>query len=818
MAELLAPAGSFDSLRAAVNAGADAVYIGGSLFGARAYADNPDEEQLIEGIRYCHLHGRKIYLTVNTLLKEKEINEMLYPYLLPYYENGVDGLIVQDFGVVKYVREHFPGLDLHASTQMTVTGSDGARLLKKAGISRVVPARELSLAEIRRIIDETGIEVETFIHGAMCYSYSGQCLFSSLLGGRSGNRGRCAQPCRLPYSVIAAEDSRKKKSEGRTSCLLSMKDMCTLDLLPEIVDAGIASLKIEGRMKRPEYTAGVVSVYRKYLDLYEETGKNGFRVEEEDRRILLDLYNRGGFSEGYYHQHNGKTMMAMDRPNHSGTEAAVVRSVGRGKGRAAALERLGKKDVLELVPGTEITLSEDVKQGQEFMFPVSGARLREGMILRRTRNESLNRMLQEKYIEGNCKEKIKGELMISAEGTAILKLNHPTASVSVEENIAQPALNQPTSADAIRKQLQKTGNTPFLFTSLDIRTEGNLFIPVKSLNELRRKGLEALEQEILSGCRQRTGMEWRQEKAHFVSEQTPDAGCREKETSGQEDSAVLSSKDYRMNVLVTSGDQLEAVLASGLSVLDTVYFDFMLLDNERVMEQMEAVREKGWNCYMNLPPVLRQKDRDFLERKTVRSCMKRMDGFLLHTIDELACLQEFLKNEEKTAVLVADENFYTYNKRAASFLREQGIDRMTLPAELNFGELRGLATADGELTVYGYQPLMQSAQCVIKNTKGCTKKPETIRIRDRKNAEFPVLNRCPVCCNTIYNSVPLELAGCRAEIGKLALRYVRLSFTVETKEETSRILEKYEKSLFDCDDTYEPVQEGTRGHFRRGVE
>ncbi len=262
MMELLAPAGSLDSLKAAVNAGADAVYIGGSRFGARAFADNPEEDQLLEGIDYCHLHGCRIYMTVNTLLKDKELMDQLYDFLLPYYLHGLDGVIVQDLGVVSYIRSCFPELPVHGSTQMTITGPEGASLVKQLGITRVVPARELSLEEVRKIIDETGLEVETFIHGAMCYSYSGQCLLSSMIGGRSGNRGRCAQPCRLPYELY--EEDRKINKSG--SYVLSLKDMCTIDLLPEFEEAGIASLKIEGRMKRPEYTAGVVSVYRKYLD------------------------------------------------------------------------------------------------------------------------------------------------------------------------------------------------------------------------------------------------------------------------------------------------------------------------------------------------------------------------------------------------------------------------------------------------------------------------------------------------------------------------------------------------------------------------
>ena len=242
MVELLAPAGSYESLRAAVNAGADAVYIGGSRFGARAYADNPDEDALLDGIRYCHLHGKKLYMTVNTLLKEEELEQELYSYLFPYYQAGLDGVIVQDFGVVQYLAEHFPKLPVHASTQMTITGCDSVRVLQRHGVTRVVPARELSLDEVQQIIEETGIEVETFVHGALCYCYSGQCLFSSMIGGRSGNRGRCAQPCRLPFR----REDGERNMLGSQKYLLSMKDLCTLELLPEIVGAGIASLKIEG--------------------------------------------------------------------------------------------------------------------------------------------------------------------------------------------------------------------------------------------------------------------------------------------------------------------------------------------------------------------------------------------------------------------------------------------------------------------------------------------------------------------------------------------------------------------------------------------
>ena len=308
-AELLAPAGSFASLKAAVAAGADAVYMGGARFGARAYAQNADQDEMIAAIEYAHLHGCRLYMTVNTLFKENELGE-LYEYLLPYYKAGLDGVIVQDLGALSFIREHFPGIELHASTQMTITSVYGAKELKRLGCCRVVPAREVSLEEIRRIYDETGMDIETFVHGALCYCYSGQCLMSSLIGGRSGNRGRCAQPCRLPYRVYEQENGTAVNKEDQ-KCVLSMKDLCTLDILPQILEAGVFSLKIEGRMKSPRYTAGVVRIYRKYLDRYLEYGSEGYYVEPEDKKELLDLFDRGGFTSGYYTRHNGRDMIAL---------------------------------------------------------------------------------------------------------------------------------------------------------------------------------------------------------------------------------------------------------------------------------------------------------------------------------------------------------------------------------------------------------------------------------------------------------------------------------------------------------------------------
>lgn len=436
--ELLAPAGSYESLIAAVHAGADAVYIGGSRFGARAYADNPEEKELCQGIQFAHLHGCKLYLTVNTLIKDRELKE-LGDYLRPYYECGLDAVIVQDLGVLSYIRETFPDLPVHASTQMTVLGPDGAAFLKKLGATRVVTARELSLKEIQQIHKEVDIEIESFVHGALCYCYSGQCLFSSMLGGRSGNRGRCAQPCRLPYRL---KYKGRIINDREETYLLSPKDMCTIELLPEIVEAGVYSLKIEGRMKRPEYTAGVVRIYRKYLDDYLEHGAGEYKVSKEDYQELQVLYNRGGFSQGYYQMQNGRSMISLVRPNH--------------------FDKNHAKQVL----------------------------------LEKQNYEALLARLKSEYIDKKKKEKIHGIFRVSTKFPTEFVVECRDTKIRVMGETAQVPQKQPVTKEQIARQLQKTGETPFSFESLKIELEEEVFLPVQQLNQMRREALDRLKEEL----------------------------------------------------------------------------------------------------------------------------------------------------------------------------------------------------------------------------------------------------------------------------------------------------------------------------------
>lgn len=427
--ELLSPAGAYPILKAVIGAGADAVYVGGPAFGARAYADNFSKEELLESIDYAHIHNRKVYLTVNTLLKEREMEEQLFDYLLPYYEQGLDAVIVQDFGVLTFIREAFPQLSIHASTQMTVTGTDGAAFLQKQGASRIVTARELSFEEIQKIKSDTGVEIESFVHGALCYCYSGECLLSSMLGGRSGNRGRCAQPCRLPYEVLNAAGERLTREATH---ILSPKDLCTIGMIPQLAECGIDSFKIEGRMKQAEYAAGVTSIYRKYIDLYEQYGSEAFQVDKNDEKKLESLGSRSGFTTGYYTRHNGSDMITFSKPNHTKTD------------------------------------------------------------------EKLHETIRETYLQKDLQRKIKGNLKLFCGKNATLSVGTGEVEVQILGEPVEAAQKKPLDKNTVSEKMQKTGNTSFIFDSLEIEMDDDIFVPIGQLNALRRDALHALEEKLLA--------------------------------------------------------------------------------------------------------------------------------------------------------------------------------------------------------------------------------------------------------------------------------------------------------------------------------
>lgn len=870
MLELLAPGGSLEGLKAAVNAGADAVYMGGQRFGARAYAQNPEEAELFEALDYCHLRGKKLYLTVNTLLKEQELERELYDYLAPLYEHGVDAVLVQDFGVFQFIRRNFPDLPLHASTQMTITGVDGAKLLKSMGAERIVPARELTLEEIREIHRQVDLEIECFVHGALCYSYSGQCLMSSILGGRSGNRGRCAQPCRLPYSLYKEiegegnpEAFRERLKDGKRSgkaiqrlngkdqqYLLSLKDICTLRSLPKLTEAGVCSFKIEGRMKRPEYAAGVTEIYRKYLDLYQE-GKEDYRVLREDEQALMDLYNRGGFSQGYYETYNGKVMMSMERPNHQGTEAAAVLEVKRGSVRLKALEPLFEKDVVEpyislrsgskstgeralLQKKTEDTVRKmetavklPVPRGREFSLSGSFPAVKPGQIFLRVRSERQLERLRENYVLSSGQEKIKGKFILKKESRAILQVWKKDCQVTVTGEEALEAKTRPLDSETVARQLKKTGNTPFVFQELVIDLEEQLFYSMQGLNELRRRALEELEERWLAQFRRSlsTGMG---ETAGEAADPAP------KQAGEKEEAADPASEQFGEKIFgkvgedIRSGTDIPMLRASAetweqaetlitLKEIQGIYLDsylFLGQKENRFEELASRIRETGKKCFLMLPLIWRENGKKAFEKAFPERLLDLADGFLLRSSEQLEYFKDFAGKKE----MIADSGIYTYNREARAFLKQRGITIDTVPLECNSRELNRRGCQGSECIVYGRIPLMVTAQCLQKNLSGCQRRPGILWLEDRKKAVFPVRNQCSCCTNVLYNSLPLDLVSCGEEVLTLRPASCRLSFTFEEEALVRQVVQAAADCFQKGMGQRKAVPEGTKGHFKRGVE
>lgn len=709
--EILAPAGSMECLRAAVAAGADAIYLGGTKFGARAYAQNLSEEDLVQAIEYVHIHGRKIYMTVNTLLKDRELNE-LYAYLLPYYKAGLDGVIVQDIGAVKFIGEYFPEMPVHASTQMTITNTLGADFLKRYGITRVVPARELSLKEIRDMKKQTGLEMECFVHGALCYCYSGQCLLSSMIGGRSGNRGQCAQPCRLPY-----------QTEGKKPAdLMSLKDLCTIDILPELIDAGIDSFKIEGRMKQPEYVYTVVKMYRKYADQYlklqkEGKGKSSYHVSEADKRELLATYQRRGYCEGYYYQHNGKDMVSLKRPKN---------------GRDGSAEEKPWQDI-------------------------------------------------------KVQEKINGILTLSVGNRAKLTVSCGDVTVECIGQEVQAAQKQPLDSARIEKQMRKTGNTEFTFDNLEILIEGNVFLPMQALNELRREGIEELTEQIQ--------MQYRRE----------DAGCgMKKATAGFDSDAdgvteTAGKKECCISASVQNKAQLDTAVNSKIRY---IYLE----------EDVEFEREDGVQYFLAMPYIFRENTIKRYE-KMYTEIEKKYDGILIRNWENYA----WLKQHEYQKEIRSDYNLYIFNRKTKEELRRLGIARGTASVELNDRELARIGIEEQVFIAYGYQPVMISAGCIQKTSASCDGKGGVLSISDRYQKKFAVRRYCRDCYNVMYNSAPLFLADKAEEVHALAPAELRLDFTTESSGQVKEICHAYTLAFEKGCKTEPPMQDYTRGHFKRGV-
>lgn len=702
--ELLAPAGSLEILKGVIESGADAVYVGGSMFGARAYANNFTEEELLEAIDFAHLRGVKVYLTVNTLIKNSEFSK-LYDYLLPYYKRGLDAVIVQDLGVVKAIHEYFPSMELHTSTQMTVTGADGVRFLSQFGVTRVVMAREVSLAEMKRIHEETGMELEAFVHGALCYSYSGQCLFSSILGGRSGNRGRCAQPCRLPYTVEGKKDEY----------ILSLKDMCGIKALDKLHDAGVYSLKIEGRMKQLEYACGVVKYYRSYIDSMKP-------VTDADYDRIKALGNRCGFTDRYYFDHNGTDMVTYVKPNFVSNAAE---------------------------PSPE-----------------------------------------------KRKLSIEGELVLreGEPGSLTVKRGDVTYKASIEPVSA--ALKAPLDKKAAIDRINKTGDTDFEFSHIKAQIGENVFVPNGALNKLRRDAISGLCDKLLK--------KYYRDDARYadISSMCELPEHVVKSDATHEDGAV-NAKDYTTICSCMTRAQLDTLIS--YECFDVFYLDFDMYDRKTLIQQfaddVKSLTKRNKKVYLMLPTIFRADSSDYFVSIAKELDKVSFEGFVVKNYEELYLTENLFTGKK----VILDHNMYTFNDVSRSVFFEHGVSGDTVPLELNSKEIMHRNNIGSQMIVYGYYPLMTTANCVHKNTKGCDKKQKLIYLKDRYNKSFAVCNNCKECYNTIYNSLPTMLTKNISKLKEAGIRSFRYSFTIETPKQIKAVMD-------------DKVAEYTNGHYKRGVE
>lgn len=699
--ELLAPAGNLEIFKGVIESGADAVYVGGSMFGARAYANNFTEEELLETIDFAHLRGVKVYLTVNTLIKNSEFSK-LYDYLLVYYKRGLDAVIVQDIGVVKAIHEYFPSMEIHTSTQMTVTGADGVRFLSQFGVTRVVMAREVSLAEMKRIHEETGMELEAFVHGALCYSYSGQCLFSSILGGRSGNRGRCAQPCRLPYTVEGKKDEY----------ILSLKDMCGIKALDKLHDAGVYSLKIEGRMKQLEYACGVVKYYRSYIDSMKP-------VSDADYDRIKALGNRCGFTDRYYFDHNGSDMVTYVKPNFVSNAAE---------------------------PSPE-----------------------------------------------KRKLSIEGELVLreGEPGSLTVKRGDVTYKALIEPVSA--ALKAPLDKKAAIDRINKTGDTDFEFSHIKAQIGENVFVPNGALNKLRRDAISGLCDKLLK--------KYYRNDARYTD--MPGLTALPEYVVKSDAAHDEAINDYTTICSCMTRTQLDTLIS--YDCFDVFYLDFDMYDRKTLIQQfaddVKCLTKRNKKVYLMLPTIFRADSSDYFVSIAKELDKVSFDGFVVKNYEELYLTENLFTGRK----VILDHNMYTFNDVSKSAFFEHGVSGDTVPLELNSREIMHRNNIGSQMIVYGYYPLMTTANCVHKNTKGCDKKQKLIYLKDRYNKSFAVCNNCKECYNTIYNSLPTMLIKNISKLKEAGIRSFRYSFTIETPKQIKAVMD-------------DKVAEYTNGHYKRGVE
>ena len=801
--ELLSPAGNFECVRAAVNNGADAVYIGGKNFSARQFAGNFDIEEIEKTCDYCHLRNVKVYVAVNTIYKETELKGLL-SYVSSLERIGVDALIMQDLGAAKLIKERF-SIPVNASTQLTTNSVEEAQALIDYGFSRVILSRELSVGEIKDIVSKCTAEVETFVHGALCVSYSGQCIMSSMLGGRSGNRGRCAQTCRLPYTLY---DGYDKITEGY---LLSTKDIQALTILPQLIEAGIQSFKIEGRMKTPEYVAGVTGIYRKYIDMYFENPDN-FEVDPKDFKVLLQLFNRGGFSTGYYNTHSGNTMMSVERPKSWGVKTGIVDRYDKKRQRVfiRTREPLVPGDGIEIwtqqEPHCGSNINKASRAGEVIDVSVKGD-INKNDVVYKTRDKHLEDELKKTFEKDTRTKDIYAQAVLKEGKEASLKLyDNEGNSAFAKGDIVMKAEKQPLSEEKVIQQLEKTGGTPFKISDMNLDMSKDIYIGISSLNKLRREAVDELEKKIVSSAKR---------KPHdFESLGLP----------------VRKSfvKNKNLNVQIMNILQFEAAVT--FEEINIIYFELGKDLYENLDYCIEKCHSAGIKLYAVLPRVFREYSRKIFEKPLKAVLGSSIDGLLVRSYGQ------FVEFKDCGKEIAVDYSTNVFNGADLAFWKEAGAKKVCLSPELNIQEINAFADNTTEMLVYGHLPLMTTHQCPIGNFDGnkedkmfCEKRNNSGKyyLKDRKGEEFPLMPDCSQCVCYVLNGKPLFLLKFYDEILNTPTADVRLIFTNEDAAEVNNIVGAYADMTADCENisgrarrlmAHMAENGSTRGHYFRGIE
>jgi putative protease len=787
--ELLAPAGSKESLMVAVENGADAVYLGGKLFSARQYASNFDRQELEQAIDYAHNRSAKAYVAVNTLIKESEIEEA-FDHIQFLCNCGADAVIVQDLGVLKLLREELPGLPVHASTQMTIHNVEGAKFLKEIGVKRVVLARELSLDEIRSIKKEAGIEIETFIHGALCFSYSGQCLLSSMIGGRSGNRGYCAQPCRKKYRI--------KNIEG---FLLSPKDLNMSEHIPALIEAGIDSFKIEGRMKRPEYVAGAVQVYRRLIDRYFKAPES-FRVTEKEKHTLLQLFNRG-FTTGYFFGNPGGKLMSRRYPSNTGTELGRVLDYDPGKKQMSiSIEAL-------LVPGDGIGM-EGKENGfivrsmyvddRKVNMSIPGSIVKIPVEFEVSRGDKVfktydSQLMSSLEFKGIRKFPVKISFKAHVDEPAILWISDGENEVKIPGENVSRAESKPISKSAITEQIKKLGNTIFEAKKIIFEMDENIFVPLSEINRLRREGIAQLE--LIRSKK------WKRQ-------------CKKPRIPGGR--KLFKIGNPALSVNTGSIESFEAAVNGGADVIyvgEGTFGEEFKKDDYRYA--IEHGRKNGASVFISTPLIVKNIN-DLRVLGFLKSQMHsdsqdmKPDGFLAANPGVFHHLHGLFSS----IPMIIDYQFNVLNRLTLEYLLNFS-QRATLSPELTLKEIADLSNfGRTECIVHGNFPLMVSEHGILKGL--FPESPGSDSLKDERGFVFPVRNDYHGR-TYIMNSRDLCMLEYVPDLIKAGVDCLRVEARGYDPRTTEKITRAYRRSIDKCimKMKCQDFGEHTTGHYYRGV-